>query len=276
MFKDILITLSSHPQTAGRPALRRALAAARMLGAHVTCLVSEPEIPLPVGFHPYSQQIERDLGTRQTELRNTALGLLSAFEEEARALGLSQEGRVIPLPVDGIWDAFVDVARMRDLTAVPFVAGDEGHAGLVQALAFESGRPVLVLPDGGDEAFSLDRIVVAWDFSRAAARAVGDALPLLRRAGEVRVVMVASDKQTPQTVSGAQFIAHLARAGVEATFEEVARGGRTVGEALDAAAGDADLLVMGAFGHSRIRDFFLGGATRHMLEGPRLPTLLSH
>ena len=276
MFKDVLLPLPSHPKTVTRPALRKALAAARLMEAHVTCLVNEPAVPFPVAFHPYSQQLERELNSRQGEVHATALAQLAAFEEEAKTLGLQHEGRVVTSPADAVWDVFVDVARLRDLTIVPFIENDEGCAGLVQALAFESGRPVLALPDDGGEAFRLDRAVIGWDFSRAAARAVGDALPLLRLAGEVKVVTVASDKQAPENVSGAEFTAHLGRVGVNATLEEVARGRRSVGEALDVAAEGADLLVMGAFGHSRIRDFFLGGATRHVLSNPRLPTLLSH
>lgn len=276
MFKDILLPLPSWPRTAPRPALRRALDAARLLESHVTGLVNEPTLPLPVAFHPYSERFEIELNTRQSEAHETAVAELAAFEEEARRAGVSHEGRLVTLAAGVGWEPVVEYARLRDLTVVPFLDDDENSAELVQALVFESGRPVLVLPGDGGESFGLGRIVVGWDFSRAAARAVGDAMPLLQRAQEVRVVTVANDKQPPESASGPEFTAHLARNGVRAVLDEVERGGRSVGEALDAAAADADLLVMGAFGHSRIRDFFLGGATRHLLRKPRLPTLLSH
>mgnify|MGYP001230887226 CR=1 FL=1 len=274
MFKDILLPLPCHPTPAGPAALGRALEAARRLEAHVTGLVVEPTIPLPVAFRPYGAELERELGVRQAEVRAAARAGLAAFAEEARRAGLSHDGQTVTV-ADGAFDAVVEHARLRGLTVAPFVSGDESHADLLQALIFESGRPVLILPEEG-EGFRLDRIVLAWDFGRAAARAVADAMPLMRQAKEVRIVTVLADKQAPASASGPELVAHLARNGVHATLNELERGRRGVGEVLEEAAGDADLMVMGAFGHSRIRDFFLGGATRHVLGNPRRPTLLSH
>lgn len=275
MFKDVLLPLPSWPRTVTRPALRRAVGAARLLDAYAVCLVSEPTIPIPVAFHPYSAELERQLDTRQSEAHDMAMAQLAAFKEEAAAAGLAHEARLIPLPAGGIWQPVVERARLAGLSIVPFVEGDEGCAELVQALVFEAGRPVLVLPAEGGEELRLDKIVVGWDFSRAAARAVADALPLLRRAVDVRIVTVSNDKQLPENVTAPELIEHLARNGVDARFDLVERGG-SVGEALDKASEGADLLVIGAFGHSRLRDFFLGGATRHMLRKPLLPIFMSH
>lgn len=278
MFKDILLTLPSYPKPLPRTALRGAVEVGRLLEAHTTCLVSAPTIPLPLTFHPYSPELERQINERQDEVRAAALAELAAFEEEARRAGVAHAGQVVVAANDGFSEAIIEHARLRDLTVAPFVEGDEAHADLLQALIFDSGRPVLVLPGGADaRGFSLGRVVVAWDFSRAAARAAGDALPLLQRAEEVRVVTVSLDKPLPEETSGPEFAAHLARNGVaNVVLEEVELGARTVGEAIDEATAIADLLVMGAFGHSRIRDFFLGGATRHVLRKPLVPTLLSH
>ena len=120
--------------------------------------------------------------------------------------------------------------------------------------------------------------MIAWDFSRVAARALADALPLLRRASAVTLVSFGDDKDFSSSLSRDDVMASLRRRGVEAEFRQLERGGREIGDAINDAAADcdADLLVMGGFGHSRVRDFVLGGATRTMLSAPRLPTLISH
>lgn len=141
------------------------------------------------------------------------------------------------------------------------------------------GRPVLVLPEAPTRAeISLDVIGVAWDFSRPAARAVADALPLLQGAKTVRVVTVTNEKTIETRRSGGELARHLACHGVDVVREEEDAGGRSIGEALEAYA-DAcklDVLVMGAYGHSRMRDFILGGATKSIVARPPLPVLLAH
>jgi nucleotide-binding universal stress UspA family protein len=149
----------------------------------------------------------------------------------------------------------------------------------VEALIFDSGRPVLLLPEEPKRPLSgtPQRIAVAWDHSRPAARALGDALPLLRRAKRVEVVTITDEKPLPAR-RAAWLIEHLARHEVEAVFEERPSGGKPIGEALETYAleHDIDLLVMGAYGHSRTREFVLGGATRSVLHRPAVWTLLSH
>lgn len=277
MYKDILLALPAWPKAASRKAMHRAIDIAGMLDAHLTCAIAEPRVPFPVAFHPYSVELERLLNTRQQEAHDAAQAELDAFEKAAARAGLSREGHVLKVS-DGsdAPDPIVDYARLRDLAIVPSIADDTASADLIQALIFESGRPVLVLPDNEEETFRLDRVVVAWDGGRAAARAVGDAMPLLKRAGEVVVVTIQKDKPLPAIASGTELATHLARNGVKVTLQSVEKGNRFTGEALDEATGDADLVVMGAFGHSRIRDFFMGGATAYVLKKTMRPTLLAH
>jgi nucleotide-binding universal stress UspA family protein len=120
--------------------------------------------------------------------------------------------------------------------------------------------------------------VVAWDYSRPAARAVGDALPLLRAAKHVHVVTVIDEKRFTRVRSGVELGKHLARHGVEVIFEEVFAKGRAIGDTLEACVVErnADLLVMGAYGHSKMMEFILGGATESVLTRPSTWTLLSH
>ncbi|MBX9465306.1 MAG: universal stress protein [Aquamicrobium sp.] len=275
MIKDILLPLPSYPKTASPKGLRKAVDLARLLEAHLTGLVVETAVPMPVAFHPYSTELETQLKTRQNEVHSVAQSQLEAFEAEAERAGISRQGIIVKV-AEGNTHPAIDYARLRDLTVVPFIDGSQSCTDLVQALVFESGRPVMVMPEGKQETFSLDRIVVAWDASRASVRAVGDAMPLLRLAKDVRVVTVNKDKVLPENATGTELAAHLARNGVKVTLQDLDRGNETVGKTLDKVAADADLLVMGAFGHSRIRDFFLGSATAHVLKNPLRPTLLSH
>lgn len=277
MYKDILFALPAWPKPASQKAVGKAVEVAKVLDARVTCAIAEPRVPFPVAFHPYSQELGRLLDERQQQAHDAAQAVLDTFERAADAAQLSREGHIMKVG-DGSYmpEPVVEFARLRDLVIVPSIAGDLATDELIQALIFEAGRPVMVLPDDDEETFRLERVVVAWDGSRAAARATTDAMPLLRLAKEVVVLAIQKDKALSQIASGAELAAHLVRHGVSATYRPVDRGNRFVGEVLDAAAADADLVVMGAFGHSRIRDFFMGGATDYVLKSPLRPTLLSH
>ena len=171
-------------------------------------------------------------------------------------------------------------ARLRDLCIFPVSAKDREQRSLLEALIFESGRPVLLLPEGTTRQLpsSFEIIAVAWDHSRSATRAVADALPMLRTAKRVHVVTVVDEKRLPRSDSGVELCKHLARHGVEVAFEQVQAKGRAVGDVLESHVVERtiDLLVMGAYGHSRLREFILGGATRSVLTRPFAWTLVSH
>lgn len=275
MYKDMILILPSPGDAAGRAALTQGLEVARLMEAHVSGLVVERKVPLPVSIRPYGPALEEELARRQAQVHDDANAELAAFEAEARRAGLAHEGRLATVS-EGTYDGIVERARLRSLVVVPFAGEETGHGDLVQELIFGAGRPVLVLPEDTGTAFRLNRVVVAWDSERAAARAVADAMPFLRQAKDVRIVTVLSDKDAATGATGPELVAHLARCGAHATLHEVERGRRPVGEVLAGEAEGADLLVMGAFGHSRLRDFFLGGATRHMLARIAIPTLFSH
>ncbi|MGV3635999.1 MAG: universal stress protein, partial [Pseudorhodoplanes sp.] len=125
---------------------------------------------------------------------------------------------------------------------------------------------------------TFDAVGVAWDFSRPAARAVADAMPILQRAKSVRVVTITQEKPIDTKRSVAELAKHLVCHGIEPILDQEQAAGRTIGGALAdyAAAHDLGLLVMGAYGHSRMRDFILGGATKSIIADPPLPVLLSH
>jgi nucleotide-binding universal stress UspA family protein len=151
---------------------------------------------------------------------------------------------------------------------------------VAERLAIESGRPVLIIPNTGTPERVGDKVLVAWNARREAARAVFDALPILQHAKEVRVVWVnpQAEREHTQDVPAGDICATLARHAVKCEAVEEVRPGAGVGETLLACAKDwgADLLVMGCYGHTRLREFVFGGASRHVLSRMSIPVLMSH
>lgn len=174
-------------------------------------------------------------------------------------------------------DRLVEYARLRDMTVVS--VPDSYDQWYAEAIIFGSGRPTLVLPESPSFGpFELNTVVVAWDFSRAAARAVADAIPLLEKAKRVRIVTVTNEKVIDSKRSSEELAKNLSRHGIDVIVDRVDAAGRSIGDVLkrEVAACNADLLVMGGYGHSRFREFILGGATTSMLSKPLLPILFSH
>jgi nucleotide-binding universal stress UspA family protein len=174
----------------------------------------------------------------------------------------------------------VDMARLHDILILPIPETNDFDRDLVHPAIFGTGHPVLLLSHGKGRKplHKLDRIAVAWDFSREAARALSDSLPLLRIAREVIVFSVTGEKgiHTSSTMQDAE--SHLKAHGIQPVLEEIAIRNETIGECISrhVSAANADMLVMGAYGHSRAREFVLGGATKSLIADPRLPIFLSH
>ncbi|HYD70238.1 universal stress protein [Azospirillum sp.] len=165
--------------------------------------------------------------------------------------------------------------RLCDLIVLPRHRGNATtvHGPQFNAALFETGRPVLLLPETGD-ALPVSRVAVAWDGSVQAGRALADALPLLAGAESVTVLRVSDD---PQDGEAEEVVAYLADHGIAAAARRVAPAG-SVADTLRAevAAAGIDLLVMGAYGHSRLRERVLGGVSRSLLSSAPVPILLAH
>src|SRR5208282_1790981 len=146
---------------------------------------------------------------------------------------------------------------------------------IVESTLFESGRPVIVVPYIQKGPLKLDRVMVCWDGSRPAARAIADAMPLLEKAGRVEVVIVANERGKQDEIAGADMGQHLARHGLKVEVERIVGGDIDVADALLSHAADcsADFIVMGGYGHSRLREFVLGGVTRGILGSMTAPVL---
>ena len=174
--------------------------------------------------------------------------------------------------------------RAADLIVIAQKAPTWSYTDMLEEperIAIESGRPVLVIPNAGDFTCPPKRVLVAWNGTRESTRAVFDALPLLKSATEVNVLWIdpQRDKATAGDIPGAELCATLSRHGIHSTAiaTKAAAGRRrhgTVGAREKAAA--LDLLVMGAYGHTRLREFFLGGVSKHVFANMTCPVLMSH
>lgn len=274
--KDILVALTSYPEPTPVSSAANAVSVAVALGAHLAALSFETRVQVP-GHVISVPMVEGVIAKEIARSRDNARELLAAFDAAAGKAGILHETILEKCILDEVPDLLVKYARLRDLTILPVPpTRDQWDAEMI---IFGSGRPTLILPEGpARKPFTLGTIVVAWDFSRAAARAVSDALPMLELAKQVRVVTVVNEKAIENNRSGEELAKNLARHRIDVVLDEVDAKGRRIGEVLQSyvSAHDADLLVMGAYGHSRLREFVLGGATKSLLAEPPLPVLLSH
>jgi len=275
MLKDVVVNLSS--QGPRDFAAEYATSIAAMFGAHITgvSFVYEPVIPdcmlggVPVDLIELQRQ----------ENSKAANDAISRFDAAAKKAGLSAETRLLDATFGGAATRFAQISRRFDLVVVGQAQRERGPADdlLMEGALFESGRPLVVVPYIQRRGITLERVLACWDGSRTAARAIGDAMPLLERAKAVEVVIVAEERKSEE-MTGANMNAHLVRHGVAASVKRIAKGDIAIQDALLSYAADsgADFMVMGGYGHSRLREFILGGVTRGILASMTLPVLMSH
>jgi len=288
--RDIAVVLDGSASSETR--LTLAIALAQQHNAHLTGLSalallmpvrsvahprSYPETDMPPAFSVQDLGGVVDLGDVAAE---KAERIEAAFRERLRLSGVQGDWRVVS---DKISEAVARQARYADLIILGQV--DPNHpplpAGrqLIEDVLLTSGRPILVIPyTGRFETFGTN-ILVAWNNSREAARAVHDAIPLLAKAASVTVLAVNRRGQEPATEEAtADLIHHLVRHGIRATAARTVAGDIPVSDALLSYAADfnADLLVAGSYGHSRLRERILGSTTHEVLQHLTLPVLMSH
>jgi nucleotide-binding universal stress UspA family protein len=202
----------------------------------------------------------------------------SAFENATRGRGFASEWRDDEADAFGVGDRVLQYARAADIVIVSQSDPDWPGTDMLDVadrLAMESGRPVLIVPRTEIREHIGERVLVAWNARREAARAVFDALPILQRAKEVKVVWVnpQTEHDMAQDIPAADICTTLARHGVACEATEQLQPRANVGETLLACAKDygADLMVMGCYGHARLREFVFGGASRHVLRKMSTP-----
>jgi nucleotide-binding universal stress UspA family protein len=272
--KDLLVHVDNDPACTSRVDVSVGLAAKH--GAHLTGLHVLGSPPLP-GY----VEIELPPSLREEQRRHLeelARHAEKRFRDRARRRGILSEWQ---LDRGDLVGAMRLHARYADLTVlgqgIDLQNAPSDLAFLPEELALGVGRPVLVVPRYGTFETVGERVLIAWNGSREATRAVHDALPLLTRAAKVAVLSI-DPHDSGSRVPSADITLHLARHGVSAEADSTVALDIAVGDVLLSRAADlgADLIVMGAYGHSRVREMVLGGATRHILQHMTVPVLMSH
>jgi nucleotide-binding universal stress UspA family protein len=279
--KELFLVLPTYPDAPPEQALESAVFLARFLGARITASVpqlnSDPKTwPPSLGAWPVDLVGLMQEAVLQSE-RNAQhladrLGKLAAQFEVPLDLRRNLTSLyATPKPT-------IDLARLHDMTimSVPETA-DRGY---VEAVLFDTGRATLLLPSSSNSKplRKLETVLVAWDFSREAARALGDALPILARARRVHILSILGEKGIDTSCVPSDLGKYLEAHKVRYVLDERVLKDGSVGELISSCAAEfgADMIVMGAYGHSRLREFVLGGATAGMLSDPPLPVFLSH
>jgi nucleotide-binding universal stress UspA family protein len=277
--KDLLVHLDETPASTTR--LQAALALAAACQAQVTALylIAEPFLPGAGGRHLPAQLLREHLAHAEAEAEDILAAARVAADQRGVALATIRESGTL----DRLPHLLARHARHTDLTIVgqpDLAAHGVDDAALTEAAFMDSGHPALVVPRSWSGALPPRRAVVAWDGSREAARAATDAVPLLQTAELVLVLVVDARDIGGRTDGrpGEELAAHLQRHDVNAEVRLVASGGAAVPDVLLAQARDgaADLLVMGGYGHSRLREMMFGGTTRYVLEHMPVPALFAH
>jgi nucleotide-binding universal stress UspA family protein len=276
MIKDLVVNLGvgkQHDAAAGY-----AVSIAEAFDAHL-CAVAfsyEPVVPPSVMGGIPAEVIDAQWAASE----KAADAAIAAFEEAARRGRIAAEHRKLTASLAGAGDLFGRLARRFDLAVVGQAEPRHGAAQdlVIEGALFGSGRPIVVVPYIQKGGLKLDRVMICWDGSRTAARAIADAVPFLKKSGAIDVVIVASGREKSDEIPGVDMGEHLARHGLKIDVKRIVSTDVDVPNTIlsHAADSDIDFIVMGGFGHSRLREFVLGGATYGMLGSMTVPTLMSH
>ena len=275
MIKDVIVKLE---QQARDPAQDFSISVAKTLGAHLAgvALAFVPEV---LSRFP---QLPRDmLAEIVTHSENAAQAAIDRFDAAARQSEVSREHRMLKATEAEAPSVLATFARRFDLSVLmqsePNVVNNDD---MIETSLLESGRPLVVVPYIQREGLQLNRVICCWDGSRAATRAINDALPLLVRAGTIDLLIVLNEKTGSEEheIRGIELEKHFARHDVKVEIETTRAADIDVTDAILSYAADRSgtLIVMGGYGHSRLREIILGGATRDMLKSMTVPIFMSH
>ena len=275
MIKDIIVNLGFEARDYAGDF---ALSVAKTFDAHVlgVAIAYDPIISGSVmgGIPP---QLFDSLRANSEERTHVAIG---RFEQAAKRAGISAESFALSTSISTAASQLGQMARRFDLAVIgqPEPENSIPEEGVGEAVLFESGRPVIMVPYIQQQGLKLDRVMVCWDGSRAASRAIANSMPFLEKAKQVEIVMVASKSAKSDEISGADLGQHLARHGLKVDVKRLIAPDIDVTSTVLSYAADssADMIVMGGYGHSRLREFVLGGVTRGILATMTVPTLMSH
>ncbi|MCB1971778.1 MAG: universal stress protein [Geminicoccaceae bacterium] len=279
-YKDLLVVVDRKPTATKR--LETAFELARALDAHLTALlmIPEPANPVIAGV-PMPLEI---LENQRELIAKEAADTIATVRSHADRAGIPLETRTETASFEQWPSRLARQARHADLTIIGQVEPEEDDSAevalMIEAAFMQSGRPALVVPYVGARNLPPERILVCWDGSPEAARALNDSLPIIESARSTTLLIIDPEKyrSTVGELPGADAATHLARHGINVQIRTVTGNGMATGEVIlnEISDNGADLVVMGGYGHSRLREMVLGGATRKLLESMTVPVLISH
>ncbi|GAA0021893.1 universal stress protein [Bradyrhizobium sp. B024] len=277
MIKDILVNLE-HNVSRDR-AREFAITVAEAFDAHVAgvAFAYAPAFPgyvmLEIPPNIVAGMVE--------ESKKAAEAAIRRFDEAAKRSLLSAEHRLTKTIGLEAPTLFAALARRFDLS-IFLQSNPDGvtNDDMIESSLFESGRPVIVVPYIHNDRLKLDRVVCCWDGGRAAARAINDAMPLLVKADKIDLLIIENDKTKNETteIRGVEMASHLARHDVNVEVKIIPAPDIAVADAILSHVADESgtLIVMGGYGHSKLREVILGGVTRAMLKSMTAPVFMSH
>ncbi len=269
--------LTTYPETISDESVMAAVGFVASLGCelHVTTFA----VRIPQMYSPLGNLLVDVPGLVRTAEQTSKAECLRLQDLVRRAAGshFKLECRTKEIVLGAALDTAASEARYFDLSVLPWSGATLAVKDMTEAVVFGSGRAAILVPPSAQLA-NLNHIAIAWDANQVAARALGDALPLLAKGGRVTVLTVQDEKPLSGSDIAESLSSALEKRGFSAKPLSISLSGRTISEALQESAlsEGAQMLAMGGFGHSRARDFILGGATKGVLTQLRLPVLLSH
>ena len=284
-YKTVLVCLDNRSRA--KDTLETAVGLAKSFGAQLMGVHLEPGISQYVTGGPadmgagvgYSMDARR-AGEEAERIRVRSAEAEQMFKDALGAASVKNAGW---RTVDGdLLAGASQLGRYADLTVIGQADADDHAASypvaLPGAMALSTGRPVLVVPYAGEYRVVGKHMAIAWNGSREAARAVFDAIPFLHAAERITIITVAPGHEVVGDSPSKELQDYLQRRGLDSRVERLVPGGLTTTDAILSALADigADLLVMGAYGHSRVRELFLGGVSRGILTQMTVPVLFSH
>lgn len=258
--------------------LKTAVKLSREFNAHLIAVYVVAHYNVPV-------YVESSIGQEVIEAAREAMWERAAETEKTcsaivQEAGMAVEWRAVEGEVVSILNEHGRYCDLLVLGQSDPTDPSDTSADVADHVVTECGTPCLIVPYIGPKDTLSDTILVAWNGSIESARAVRDALPLLKRARRVEVLLInpESNELNEGDIPGADVAAYLARHGVEIESHVIHNKQIAAGDVLLSHAADisADLLVTGAYGHNRLREKILGGVTRHLFEHMTIPVLMSH
>lgn len=274
--KSVFVAFTEEGRGEHSSALAYALSLSQQAKAHLTIQAASMRYAVPASL--VGQFGAEMIGTENRRIAALAEAVAADARGGADLAGVTCTVETPHLVYSSLCDRLLAYARVHDLSILDLEKDAvQRDRGLIEAALFESGRPVLVVPEHC-ERFQARRILIAWDGGASAARAVADAMPFLSAADEVEILSVTGEKDLSLRIAGADLAPHLARHGASVTVRNVALSKGDVAAEIQQAAQSfgADFLVCGAYKHSRLREWLLGGVTQSLLRESRLPLLMSH